>query len=78
MLVEDGLAQAARDDVDQLLAVQEAGEIGVVEDARPAGQAEAGAGDHDRLTLASRRARAAVVDRAGAVEEVGEEMAELR
>ena len=71
------MAQAAGNDVDELLAVQQRGEVAVVEHPRRAGQAEGGAADHHRCTGVGRRAGAAVVDAPGAVEEIGEEMAEL-
>ena len=49
VLVEHLLADACRDHVDPLLAAQDAGDVGVVEDVRRAGQAEGRTRDHDRL-----------------------------
>ncbi len=48
-MIEHLVADARRDHVDELLAVQQEAEVGVVEDARGAGGAEGGAGDDDRL-----------------------------
>ena len=49
MLVQDLVADLRRDDVDPLLAVQDASDVGVVEHARRTGQPECGAGDDDGL-----------------------------
>ena len=49
VLVEHLVADPRRDHVDALLAVQDAGDVGVVEDVRRAGQAEGRARDDDRL-----------------------------
>ena len=49
VLVEHLVADPRRDDVDPLLAVQDAGDVGVVEDVRRPGQAEGGTRDDDGL-----------------------------
>ena len=49
VLVEHLLANSRRDHVDPLLTVQDAGDVGVVEDVCRAGQAEGRTRDHDRL-----------------------------
>ena len=48
VLVEHGAAEARRNDVDELLAAQDAGDVAVIEDAVGPGQSQGRAGDHHR------------------------------
>ena len=74
VLVEDRAAEARRDHVDELLSVQQSCEVGVVEDARRARQAERRTGHHHGL--AGRHAIAGV-ETARLLEEGGEHATEL-
>ena len=77
VLVEDLVADASGDHVDQLLAVQDAGDVLVVEHLGGAGRAQRSPGDDDRLRADARRAATGGDDRARLVQEVGEQRSEV-
>ena len=49
VLVEHGAAEARGDEIDELIAAQDAGDVGVIEDVLGSGQAQSRSGDDDRL-----------------------------
>ena len=51
MLVEHGLAQARGNEIDELIAAQDAGKVGIIEDVLGSGQAQSRACDDDRKAL---------------------------
>ncbi len=76
--VGDGVADRLRDDVDALCAVEDRGEVVLVEEPVGAGQAEAGAGDDDGL-VPLREGRAVVPEqRAAALQRVREQPPQLQ
>ena len=77
VLGEHLLAQARRDDVDALLAVQQARDVVVVEDVLGAREPEPGAGDHRRLGRRRTLAAALADQLAAALDELVEQAPEL-
>ncbi len=75
VLVEHGLAQARGDEIDELIAAQNAGEIGVVENVVGSGQAQGSAGDDDGNIVRGRVL--AAMDLPAALENLGKEVAEF-
>ncbi len=75
VLVHHGPAEAAGDDVDALLAVQDPSRVVVVEDPVVARQAEGGARDHRRLRR--RRGCCTLHEPGAALQELGEEPTQL-
>ena len=73
MLVEHGAAEARGNGFNELVAAQDAGDIGVVEDALSAGQAQGGAGDDNGF---GQRGMLAVVNGIAALEGIGKNAAE--